>query len=173
MYARYSALEKKAAEMRIGSDRTVNTRVAFMEEDFKLLWRVKNQKTGWNEKQHPEGLPEFQLHMVGGTQQSPTRSPPKGRERYREQVEVQEDRVVEREERTEDDSESSKRPHSPADQGAAKKRREEEEQARSTGNYPPLVQVDYHAPGSPGLGLQNRRLFEHVTVRKESGKNQQ
>ena len=81
LYARYSALEKKAAEMRIGSNRTINTRVAFMEEDFKLLWRVKNQKTGWNEKQHPEGLPEFQLHMVGGTQQSPTRSPPKGRER--------------------------------------------------------------------------------------------
>ena len=44
----------------------------------------------------------------------------------------------------------------------------EEEQGNWTGRNTPLVQVDIHPPGSPGLGIRNRGLFEHVTVRKES-----
>ena len=35
LYARYSALEKRATEMRLESKKTINTRVAFQEKDFK------------------------------------------------------------------------------------------------------------------------------------------
>ena len=179
LYARFRALEKKAAEMRLESNKSINTRVSFQNEDFKLLWRTKNQKHGWNVEPHPEDLPDFQLDNKG-TLQSPARTPPKGRERYREQCqEAGERRSGSREE---GEGESNKRPHSPKEQGAAKKSRveqqgreeEEEEGEEEQGREPmrsqPLVQVDIHPPGSPGLGIQNQRLFDHVTVRKDSRK---
>ena len=134
----------------------------------------------------PEGLPDFQLDTVGGTLQSPARTPPKGRERYREQCQgTGEEGSGSREG---GEGEGNKRPHSPTDQAAAKKSREEghgreeeeeqeeqeqedeQEQGREPRSSRPLVQVDIHPPGSPGLGIQNRRLFDHVTIRKDPRK---
>ena len=189
LYARYSALEKRAAEMRLESNKTINTRVAFQEQDFKLLWRPKNQKPGWNVEPHPEGLPGFKLDAGVGTLQSPARTPPKGRERYREEEERVEGGEVEGGEEEggeleagrqgDQSSLNNKRRHSPSDHGAAKRTKEQEEEQgmeqelrREQRSSPPLVQVDIHPPCSPGLGLQNTRLFDHVTVRKESRRDQ-
>ena len=178
LYARYSALEKRAAEMRRESNKTINTRVALQEHDFKLLWRPKNQKQSWIVEPHPEGLPGFQLDTVGGTLHSPARTPPKGRERYREEEGGEEEgREEEAGSHEEEGSGSNKRRHSPVNQEASKRSKEQEEgrgqeQGRGLRSSPPLVQVDIHPPGSPGLGLQNRRLSEHVTVRKDSRRDQ-
>ena len=69
LYARYRALEKRAAAMRQESNKSISTRVTFQEQDFKLLWRPKNQKPGWNVEPHPEGLPGFRLDTLSGTLQ--------------------------------------------------------------------------------------------------------
>ena len=177
LYARFRAFEKRAAEMRFESNKSINTRVAFQDQDFKLLWRQKNQKNGWNVEPNPEYLPGFQLDNEGGTLQSPARTPPQGRERYREQCQEAGEGGAGSREVCEGDT--NKRPHSPADQGDAKRSREEEQgrggeileeqdEGMGPGSSRPLVQVDIHPPGSPGLGLQNRQLFDHVTLRKNN-----
>ena len=181
LYARYRALEKRAAEMRQESNKSISTRVTFQEQDFKLLLRPKNQKPGWNVEPHPDGLPGFQLDTMSGTLQSPARTPTKGRERYREE-EAREEGAGRA---GQEDGANNKRPHSPTEQGAAKRSKEvsqdreleqnkeqkrDQEQCSNQGRNPPLVQVDIHPPGSPGLGIQNRGLFEHVTVRKEQNR---
>ena len=120
LYARYRALEKRAAEMRQESNKSISTRVTFQEQDFKLLWRPKNQKPGWNVEPHPEGLPGFQLDTMSGTLPSPSRTPTKGRERYREE----ESREEGAGRAGQEDGANKKRPHSPTDQGAAKRNKE-------------------------------------------------
>ena len=159
LYSRWNALQGRAYSIRKESNWTVQTKVGHGKDDFYLQTRVKGEKD-WGEKQKlPVDLPKVELEFLNREERSPTTAP--GRERYktsnREQLATQK-----RKERPSTGSSSSS--GSPPTKQSSIQNNRTSEKEPSLLACPDISKIveSAHPPGSPGHGITNPNLFNHL-----------
>ena len=146
-------MQGKTYSIRKESNWTVQTKIGHGKDDFYLKTRVKGEREWINNLELPSNLPQVELEFLSKEDRSPTLAP--GRERYRTRTEK-------RKERPSSGSSSSGSP--PSKQGSI-----ETEEVESWAESGLLAKPDLskivesaHPPGSPGYGITNPKLFNHL-----------
>ena len=155
LYKRWNALQAIAFTIRKESNWTIKTKVGHGRDDFFLQTRPKGEQTWSKDQKLPEDLPKVDLEFLSREERSPASAP--GRERYR--------RTEKRKERP-SSSGSSSSPSSPPQKQLNTKSAgpgEVESGLLSRPDISRVVEIN-HPPGSPGHGIRNPALFNHLSA---------
>ena len=154
LYKRWNALQGKAFMIRKESNWTVQTKIGHGESDFFLQTRQKGERTWSSDMSLPSDLPNVDLDFIREEERSPRAAP--GRERYKESDK--------REKRKERPSRGSSSTSSPP-QKQANCNSEEREEVTGLLARPDISRIEEssHPPGSPGQGISNPDMFNHLS----------
>ena len=154
LYKRWNSLQEKAFNIRKDSNWTTQTKIGHGKTDFFLQTRQKGERAWSSDLVLPSDLPKVELEFLRREDRSPKVAP--GRERYKDSQ-----RNDKRKERPSSDSSISSSPP--------------QKQANIPGSEPykegvgllprpdlTRVEVSSHLPGSPGHGICNPEMFNHL-----------
>ena len=157
LYKRWNALQAKAFTIRKESNWTIKTKIGHGRDDFFLQTRPKGERT-WSEDQRlPDDLPKVELEFLSREERSPAAAP--GRERYKRN-----ERTDKRKERPSSSDSSSQ--SSPPQKQLNTDRAGSEDRDSGLLARPDLSKVIEmrHPPGSPGQGIRNPEMFNHLNA---------
>ena len=154
LYNRWNALQKKAFDIRKDSNWTTQTKIGHGETDFFLQTRQKGERAWSSDLVLPSDLPKVELEFIRREDRSPKAAP--GRERYKDNQ-----RHDKRKERPSSGSSVS---NSPPQKQANVQNSEAHMEDEGLLARPDLSRVveSSHPPGSPGHGINNPHMFNHL-----------
>ena len=160
LYSWWNALQGKAFSIRKESNWTVQTKIGHGKDDFFLKTRVKGEREWSDNLDLPTDLPKLELEFISKEDRSPTSAP--GRERYKTTQ-----RIYKRKERPSSGSSSSS--GSPLSKQGSIETTGSREADCGLLARPDLGKIveSVHPPGSPGHGITNPNMFNHLNSRKQ------
>ena len=149
-------MQGKAFNIRKESNWTVQTKIGHGKDDFFLQTRAKGDTEWGNKQELPTDLPKVELEFLSREDRSPASAP--GRERYRKNQGTEK-----RKERPSSGSSSSSSESPPSKQSNHQNtsRSAAEPGLLARPNLSKIVE-SVHAPGSPGHGITNPNMFNHL-----------
>ena len=165
LYSRWNAIQGLAFQIRKNSNWGVQTKIGHGIDDFFLQTRPKGDTTWSSDVKLSGDLPKVDLAFMSRETRSPTSAP--GRDQYKQRTEKQKNRPS-------SDSSSSSSPPSKQANNHLDKSIELTHESGLLAKPDISRTVEFvHPPGSPGQGLRNPSLFNHLNSAHVSSRKKQ